>query len=133
MKTSFATTWKKSIQPRKQRKYIHNAPAHIKGKFLASHLSPQLREKHARRAIRVRKGDKVKVLRGSHKGKEGKVDRIDVTYTRVYVTGVDHTKRDGAKALAPLNPSNIMIIELNLDDKQRKAKLESKATKAKKE
>ena len=81
MKSAFATTWKSSVQPRKQRKYQYNAPAHIKGKFLAAHLSKELKEKYGTRSIRVRVGDRVKVVRGTEKGKEGKVENADVEKT----------------------------------------------------
>ena len=36
------------------------------------------------------------------------------------------TKRDGTKKLLALHPSNLMITELNLDDKMRQKALERK-------
>lgn len=120
MKQEFSKEWNKSIKPSKQRKYVANAPLHIKSKFLNSTLSKELRAKHETRSVRVKKGDKVKVMRGTHAGKTGKVERVSVKYTKVYVTGVDNMKRDGSKSMYPLNPSNIMIVELNLEDKKRK-------------
>ena len=126
MKSTFATTWNSSVQRRKQRKYNYNAPHHIKGKFLAAHLSKELQEKHGTRSARVRQGDKVRILRGNNKGKEGKVERVDMKNTKVYVTKMERTKPDGNKVPVGLHPSSIMIIELNLDDKKRRAKLEKK-------
>lgn len=126
MKSAFATTWKRSVQPRKQRKYVYNAPAHIKGKFLSAHLSKELKEKYGTRNVRVRVGDKVKVIRGSEKGKEGKVERVDVANTHIFVAKVEMTKPDGGKVQVPLHPSNVIITELVLEDKKRKAKLEKK-------
>ncbi len=125
MKSSFATTWKSSVQPRKQRKYVYNAPAHTRGKFLGARLSKELHEKYSTRTIRVITGDKVRVVRGSYKGKEGKVESVDVTNTKIFVTKIDTSKPDGTKKLLPINPSNVIITELNLTDKKRKAKLES--------
>lgn len=124
MKSAFATTWKRSAQPRKQRKYVHNAPAHVKGKFLSAHLDKPLREKYGKRSLRVRKGDKVKILRGNHKGKEGAVERIDAKRTLVYVTKVEHAKTDGTKAAVALHPSSLLITEPVLEDKKRKARLQ---------
>jgi large subunit ribosomal protein L24 len=118
MKKSFSTHWVSSTQPRKQRKYRFNAPLHIRSHFLASHLSKELRSKYGTRSIRVRSGDDVKVMRGQFSGRTGKVERIDMAYTRVYVTGVDQVKRDGTRKLYPLNPSNLMITKL-VDDKRR--------------
>lgn len=129
----FANSWKSSTQARKQRKYRYNAPLHIKQKLVHSHLSPDLRKKYLTRSIQVKVGDKVKIMRGQYSRKEGKVEKVELKNTRVYVTGVESLKKDGSKAIVPLNPSNLMIVELNLDDKKRKSKLENKPSSSKKE
>ncbi len=128
MAKKWSAKWKSSKQPRKQRKYRYNAPLHIKSKFLHVHLSKELRKKYGIRALRVRKGDTVKVLRGQFKKHIGKVARVDVRHTKVYVEGVEQTRRDGTKSLYPLDPSNLMLMELNLDDKIRRQKLEKNAS-----
>ena len=125
-KTKFSINWKKSKQPRKQRKYRYNAPLHIKREFMASHLSKELREKYSKRNVIVRKEDKVKILRGQFKGKEGKIEKTNIKKTKVYITGIEVVKRDGTKSLHPINPSNLIIVELNLDDKKRVKTLERK-------
>lgn len=122
----FSTTWKSSKKPRKQRKYRISAPLHIKQKFLHSHLSKDLRKKYGIRSIGLRKGDKVKILRGNFKKHEGKVEKIDLKRTSIFVSGIESTKRDGTKKLLALQPSNLMITELNLDDKLRQKVFESK-------
>ncbi len=119
MKKKFSISWKSSKQPRKQRKYRYNAPLHIKQKFIHCHLSKELRKKHNKRSIGLHKGDKVKILRGKFKNHTGSVEEIDLKKSRVYVQGVEITKKDGTKTRQPLDPSNLMIIELNLDDKIR--------------
>ena len=119
MNTKFSRSWVRSKQPRKQRKYRYNAPLHIKQKFLHAHISKELRKKYSRRSIALRKGDGVKVMRGKFKSKTGKVDEVSVKKTKVYVTGIDFVKRDGTKARYPLQPSILMITELNMDDKLR--------------
>ena len=126
MKQKFSKTWNRSKQPRKQRKYRYNAPLSTKSKFMGCHLSKELKEKYGKRSIVIRKGDSVKVLRGQFKKKTGKVDKVDIKKTRVYITGIDVTKKDGTKALYPINPSNIMVTALNLEDKKRKKSLERK-------
>lgn len=118
-KQKFSSNWKSSKKPKKQRKYRYNAPLHIKSKFLNVHLSKQLREKYKKRSIRVKKGDKIKILKGQFKNKEGNIDRVLLKKTRVIVQGIEITKKDGTKTTYPIHPSNIMIIELNLEDKQR--------------
>ena len=126
MKQKFSTSWKASIKPNKQRKYRYAAPLHIKKNFVHAHLAKELRKKYKKRAVSLRKGDKVKIMIGSFKKTEGKVDRVDLKKTRVYVSGVEKTKKDGSKRMLPLNPSNLMIIELNLEDKKRQSILERK-------
>ncbi len=130
-KTAFATTWNKSTQPRKQRKYRYNAPLHTRQKFVHVHLSPELRAQHGTRAVMVKKGDKVKVMRGRFAKREGKVDRVSLKYEKVHIVGIEQVKRDGSKMTYGLPPSNLMIVELNLDDKKRKAKLTKKVDTAK--
>ncbi len=126
MKKKFVKSWNRSKQPRKQRKYRYNAPLNIKSKFLGSHLSKQLREKYKKRSIVIRKGDSIKVLKGQFKGKTGKIERVDIKKCKVYITGIEVAKKDGTKALYPIHPSNLVINELNLDDKKRKKSLERK-------
>ncbi len=116
---NWSTHWKGSKNPSKQRKYVRNAPLHTKSKFLGSHLSKPLREKYKTRTLRVRKGDKVKVLRGQHKGKTGTVDRIATSKQKVYITGIDYSKKDGSKALYPIHASNILIQEIEGTEKRR--------------
>lgn len=119
----FSTSWKKSKQPRKQRKYTYNAPFHTKHRFVGAHLSPELRKKYGQRSVHLRKGDTVKILRGRFKGKTGKVDRIDLKNTKAYIQGIEIEKKDGSKARYPIHPSKLLVISLELDDKKRKLKL----------
>lgn len=130
MKKKFSMAWIKSTQPRKQRKYRSNAPLHTKQKFLGCHLSKDLIKKYGKRSITIVQGDKVKILRGQFKGKDGKVDRVSVKQTKVYVIGIERTKKEGSKSMHALDPSNLTITELNLDDKKRKAALERKGARS---
>ena len=123
---AFKTSWKSSKQTRKQRKYRYNAPLHIKRKFLSSHLSKELQEKYQKRAIPLRTGDKVKVLRGDFKGKTGTVERTVIKKEMIYVNGLEVIKKDGTKQLKPLKPSNLLIINMVSDDKKRKKSMEKK-------
>ena len=122
----FSADWKCSKKPKKQRKYRLEAPLHTKQKFTHSHLSKDLRGKYGKRNISLRKGDKVKIMRGKFRKQEGKVSRIDLRKTRVFVGGIESTKKDGTKRQIPLNPSNLMVVELNMDDKLRQKFLEVK-------
>lgn len=119
MKQKFSKKWIKSKQPRKQRKYRANAPLHIKRKFVGVNLSKELREKHEKRNLPVRKGDIVKIMRGKFKNKKGKVTTVDIKSSKVTIEGIQVKKKDNSKANIKLQPSNLQIIELFLEDKKR--------------
>ena len=119
MKKKFSIKWKSSKQARKQRKYRHNAPLHIKQKFVNVHLSKELKKKYKTRSLGLKKGDKVKVMRGQFRKHTGNVERIDLKKTRVYLSGIEVAKKDGTKTTYPIGPSNLVITDLNLDDKMR--------------
>lgn len=93
---------------------------------MAAHLSPELRKKYGKRSIPLRKGDTVKVMRGKFKGKSGRIDRVDLKNTRVYIQGVEIEKKDGSKILYPIQPSKLLLTSLELDDKKRKLKVVQK-------
>jgi len=118
MKT-FSKSWISSKKPNKQRKYRFNAPLHIRGSFLNVHLSKELRSKYGTRALRVRTGDKVRIMRGQFKTQEGKVEEVNVKKLKVYISKIEHVKKDGSKARYPIQPSNLLLVELNTDDKER--------------
>lgn len=58
-------------------------------------------------------------MRGNFKGKIGEVTRVDRNKIKVYIIGIEQIKKDGNKTQYPINPSNLMITELKLDDKNR--------------
>lgn len=118
--------WKSSKKPRKQRKYIYKLPLHIRKNLLSTLLSKDLRKKYNRKNIAIRSGDKVKILRGQFKKKTGKVSEVDLKSLRIYIEGIENVKKDGSKSPYPLYPSNVIITELNIDDKKRKKVLERK-------
>ena len=114
----------KSIQPRKQRKMLFNAPLHKKRAGIASHLAENLLLKYDRRSLPVIKGDTVKVMRGSFKGHEDKVAQVHVRKQVIEVEGITTVKADGTKIAKPIHASNVLITKLNLTDKWRRKKLE---------
>ena len=89
----WSTNWKASKNVAKQRKYRSNAPTHIKRKMCSVHLSKDLREKHGKRSVVVVTGDKVKVLRGQHKGHVGKVESVSTAYEQVRIAGIEISKK----------------------------------------
>ncbi|GIU68418.1 MAG: 50S ribosomal protein L24 [Candidatus Pacearchaeota archaeon] len=119
MKKKFSKKWKESKQPRKQRKFLYNAPQHIKRKFLSATLSKELRKKYGIRSIPIRKNDVVIVMRGRFKNKKGKVLKVDYKKLKIEIEGIQIKKSDGSKVNVKIHPSNVKILELNLDDSRR--------------
>jgi large subunit ribosomal protein L24 len=112
--------------PRKQRKRLYNAPAHLRRKFMAAPLSPELVSSKGAKSLPVRKGDTVRVMRGDHIGFEGKVSRVDLKRYRIFLEGLTREKVDGTNIFVSVHPSKVMIKNLKLDDKWRKAIVEGK-------
>ena len=72
------------------------------------------------RNIVVKKDDKVKIMKGQFKGQTGSIIKVLTKKTKVFVENIQNTKNDGTKTYYALEPSNLMITELNLTDKRRK-------------
>lgn len=125
----WTSKWMGSKRPGKQRKFVAKAPLHARGRFLSAHLSKDLREKHKCRSLRIRKGDKVKIMRGKFKGSAGSVEMVDVRNLRVFVAGASLTKKDGTKSLYPLHSSNLLITELAVDPRRLGEKRSGNANK----
>ena len=124
MKKLWSKKWVASSQKRKQRKYIYNAPHHIRQKFLSVHLSSGLRKIYPNlRNLKVRKGDTVKICAGQFKGKLGKVERVSLIKSKVFVSGAVIKRADASEVLYPIHPSNLELVSLNLKDKLREKRL----------
>lgn len=121
----------KTKQPRRQRRFLYQAPNHIRHKLMSAHLSEELKKQYPFRSLPVRTGDVVMVMRGDHKGHTGKVIRLDHEKYRIYIEGLVRKKADGSEVPIPVHPSKVQIIKLNLDDEWRKKIVERRmATKA---
>ena len=102
-----------SVQPRKQRLFRYKAPLHLRRKMVSVHLSKELRAKLStkKRSAPVHKGDRVKLMRGDRKGQAGKVVEVDLHNLKVYMEGVSNRTAKGVEKLAPVEPSNLLLIE----------------------
>jgi large subunit ribosomal protein L24 len=100
---------------------------------MAAPLSPQLIASKGAKTLPVRKGDTVRIMRGDHKGFEGKISRVDLKNYRIYIEGLTREKVDGTAIFVSVHPSKVMIRNLNLDDKWRKGIVERKEELPKKE
>jgi large subunit ribosomal protein L24 len=118
-------------KPGKNRKARYNAPHHIRRKFLSAPLSPSLKTQYGTRSISVRKDDTVTITKGDRKLTEGKVIRVNMKRGKLYLEGVTRNRMDGSTAQIPIQPENIMITRLALDDPKRQEILNRRGYKAK--
>ncbi len=100
----------KSKQPRKKRKFLYTAKPHLAAKFLNAHLSKELRVKLKKRAMRVRKGDTVKILKGKFRKLSGKV--LAISRGAVNVEGAVVKKVGGKEIPVSISASNIVITQM---------------------
>jgi len=119
MKSKFNKSWNASVKPRKQRKFLVNAPNHIRRKLMGASLDKELRTRYGMRSVEVRKGDEVKVMRGKFNKKQGKVGKVDVKNCRIQIDGLQREKKGGEKLITWFHPSNVKIIVLDDSDKRR--------------
>ncbi len=105
---------------------IYQATAVVKSRQLASHLSAELRKKYTKRSIRVIEGDTIRVLRGEFRGVTGKVTKVSSQKNGVSIEGVKKEKLKGGNLDVFIHPSNLIITDLNTEDKWRQNKLEGK-------
>ncbi|KXJ97178.1 putative 60S ribosomal protein L26-2 [Microdochium bolleyi] len=100
---------------RKSRKAHFSAPSSVRRNIMSAPLSKELREKYNVRSIPIRKDDEVTIVRGSNKGREGKVTSV---YRLKYVIHVERVTRDKASGQSvPLgiHPSKVVVTKLKLD------------------
>ncbi len=123
----------KSAKPRIQRLFRFTAPMHQRQHFMNAHVDKALRAKLGikKRAIRLARGDTVKIMSGSKKGTTGKVTAVDLRRGRIKVSTLVKKNAKGKEFGPSISPSNVYITELNLEDKLRAAKLKLSQVKQK--
>ncbi|NOQ56381.1 MAG: 50S ribosomal protein L24 [Nanohaloarchaea archaeon] len=125
----WSVKWKGSKESAKQRKYLYNAPLHVKRKFLSANLSKTLRQKVGKPSLPVRRGDEVIIKRGSNKGSTGEIVNVFIKKGHVHIKGITTKKTDGTEVQLPQDPSNLQIISLNLEDAKRLKNIKSDVVK----
>ncbi len=114
-----------SSKPRMQRLFRFTSPLHIKQRYMHAHLDKQLKTKFklTARAVRIVSGDTVKVVSGAYKGKSGKVASVNLRSNKIAINGIVRKDAKGKEKQIMIRPSNVYIIELNLEDKLRASSL----------
>lgn len=97
------------------------APKQFAERKLRSPLSHALREKYGKRNLRVIAGDTVKVVRGEYSGIEGKIEKVNMKRGSLAIEGIQREKVRGGNVKVEINSTNVIITNLDLDDKYRQA------------
>ncbi len=114
-----------SSKPGKVRKRFFTAELHNKNsRQPRAALSSDLKSKYGRNSVRVRVGDSVRLVRGEYSGIEGKVQKVFASDGLVTIEGITREKIAGGNSPVHLHTSNLVVTNLNLDDKLRRERLE---------
>jgi len=105
---------------RKSRKLHHGAPSSVRRTIMSAPLSKELKEKHNARSIPIRKDDEVLVVRGSHKGREGKVVSVYRLKYIIHIERVSREKSNGQSVPIGIHPSKVVVTKLKLDKDREK-------------
>merc|ERR1712139_691013 len=116
-----------SSSRRKSRKAHFTAPSSVRRKIMSAHLNKELSSKYHVKSMPIRKDDEVIVVRGSHRGREGKVIQVYRKKCVIHIERVTREKSNGSTVNVGIHPSNVMITKLKLD-KDRRAILDRKDT-----
>ncbi|TVY49686.1 60S ribosomal protein [Lachnellula occidentalis] len=108
---------------RKSRKAHFEAPSSVRRTIMSAPLSKELREKYNVRSIPIRKDDEVLVVRGSNKGREGKITSVYRLKYIVHIERVVKEKSSGQSVPIGVHSSKVVITKLKLD-KDRESILE---------
>ncbi len=95
---------------------------HHRKKKVRGHLAPKYLEAGRSRSLTIRKGDTVRIMRGEHKGEEGKVEKVDLKNFVITIEGITQAKADESQSARKIHPSNIMIIRPDMSDRRRSIK-----------
>ena len=114
-----------SSSRRKCRKAHFTAPSSERRKLMSAPLSSELRNKHQVRSVPIRKDDEVQIVRGTFKGREGKVVQVYRRKWVIHIERITREKVNGATVNVGVDPSKVVITKLKID-KDRKALLERK-------
>ncbi|KAH7114426.1 translation protein SH3-like domain-containing protein [Dendryphion nanum] len=104
-----------SSSRRKSRKAHFGAPSSVRRVIMSAPLSKELREKYNVRSIPVRKDDEITIVRGTHKGREGKITSVYRLKYALHINGVVREKSNGQSVPIPVAASKVVVTKLKLD------------------
>jgi large subunit ribosomal protein L24 len=127
--TKYSRGWHSSTNARNQRMARRLAPLHMRERLLRTNISAELSQRYETNSLPVKIGDRVKIMKGDHKGKMSKVSRVDHKLLKVYLEDIKVKRADGREVAIPFQASNLQIISLGSEDKRRLKAIERKKKK----
>ena len=109
----------KTKKPSKQRKRLYKLSLHQIRKRLVAPLDKAVAKSIGKKRLVVRTGDTIKVLTGKHKGKTGKVEKVDYTRMKVYIKEIKFKNVKGQERLVPFVASNLLLTNVLTEDRRR--------------
>ncbi|KAL8716839.1 MAG: hypothetical protein Q9225_005865 [Loekoesia sp. 1 TL-2023] len=100
---------------RKSRKAHFSAPSSVRRTIMSAPLSRELRDKHNVRSIPIRKDDEITIVRGTNKGRTGKVTSVYRLKYVIHVERVVREKSNGQSVPLGIHPSKVQITKLKGD------------------
>ncbi|KAL8953514.1 MAG: hypothetical protein Q9222_000616 [Ikaeria aurantiellina] len=100
---------------RKSRKAHFSAPSGVRRTIMSAPLSKELREKHNVRSIPIRKDDEVQIVRGTNKGRQGKVTSVYRLKYVIHIERIAREKSNGQSVPLGIHPSKVMVTKLKID------------------
>ncbi|KAL8827734.1 MAG: hypothetical protein Q9170_006895 [Blastenia crenularia] len=100
---------------RKSRKAHFSAPSSVRRTIMSAPLSKELRDKHNVRSIPIRKDDEITIVRGTNKGRQGKVTSVYRLKYVIHVERVVREKSNGQSVPLGIHPSKVQITKLKGD------------------
>lgn len=97
---------------RKCRKAHFTAPSSVRRVLMSAPLSADLRAKYNVRSVPVRKDDEVQVVRGTFKGRDGKVVQVYRRKWVIHVERITREKVNGSTVNVGIDPSKVIIVKL---------------------
>lgn len=109
----------KSSKSNKQRLYHYKKALHRKQQDLAGNANKKLRQQLGVRSIALRKGDTVKVARGTKKGTSGKITAVDYQKGVIFIDKLSRKKASGEEIPMPVHASKTLVVEIDKSDAKR--------------
>nr|UXY87175.1 60S ribosomal protein L26 [Cryptomonas sp.] len=108
-----------SSSRKKERKHFFNLPSHQRRMTMSSHLSKMLQKKYNIKSIPIRKNDEVKIVRGSMKGKIGKVIQCHRKNFSIFIEKIARFKTGRSISYIPISPSNVVVVNLSITNERK--------------